>query len=98
LKEKTALEGAITTLESSAAYTNYADDQESEDLGECSQICNGKKTTMTAKCQACINEVSVFGYCAQAENAAKVGTTCDDPTATGSADEMNAPTDSPGLF
>jgi chromosome segregation ATPase len=88
--EKAALSGAITTLESSPAYNNYATAQESEDLGKCSDICNGSKDTMTAECQACINEVTVFGYCSQASNAAQVSG-CDTATDTGSADEMNAP-------
>jgi len=90
--EKAALQGAITTLESSPAYNNYAAAQESEDLGKCSDICNGSRDTMTAECQACINEVTVFGYCSQASNAAQVSG-CSDATATGSANEMNAPSD-----
>jgi len=88
--EKAALSGAITTLESSPAYNNYATAQESEDLGKCSDICNGSKDTMTAECQACINDVTVFGYCSQQSNADQVSG-CDDATATGSATEMNAP-------
>merc|ERR550537_713548 len=88
--EKAALNGAITTLESSPPYNNYAAAQESEDLGKCSDFCNGSKDTMTAECQACINEVTVFGYCSQASNAAQVSG-CDTATDTGSTAEMNAP-------
>merc|ERR1719502_919438 len=84
--EKTALEGVIDTLKGTPAFNAAVSAQESEDLGECSEICNGSKDTMTAKCQACQEGVSVFGYCAQ--NSGVSG--CDEATATGSAAAMNA--------
>jgi len=88
--EKSALEGAINTLEASPAYQNFAASQESEDLGACSDICNGEKDTMTAECQACQEGVTVFGYCSQADKAASVSG-CSGVTDTGSADAMNVP-------
>jgi len=88
--EKSALEGAISTLEGSPAYQNYAAAQESEDLGKCSDICNGEKDTMTAECQACIHEVTVFGYCSDPDKAADVSG-CSAATATSSDSAMNAP-------
>merc|ERR1719453_1242536 len=93
--EKTALLGAIDTLKASPAYTNYAAKVESDDLGKCSEICDGQKDTNTAECQACQHGVSVYGFCTEQDpdtgaslNANVPG--CEDPTATGSADEMNA--------
>merc|ERR1719161_3419599 len=84
--EKKALEGAIDTLEASPAFKNFQSSQESEDLGECSEKCEGKKDTNTAECQACQEGVTIFGYCAQ--NSDTPG--CDEATKTGSADAMNA--------
>merc|ERR1719378_1152863 len=59
--EKKALEGAIDTLEASPAFKNFQASQESEDLGECSEKCEGKKDTNTAECQACQEGVTIFG-------------------------------------
>jgi len=86
--EKTALEGAITTLEGTPAFNAAVAAQESEDLGKCSEICNGSKDTATAECQACQKGVTVAGYCAQKDDNYSG---CADATATGSAAEMNAP-------
>merc|ERR1719453_1701957 len=84
--EKKALEGAIDTLEASPAFQNFQAADESENLGECSEKCNGKKDTNTAECQACQEGVTIFGYCAQ--NADTPG--CDEATKTESAEAMNA--------
>merc|ERR1719263_1960602 len=84
--EASALEGAIDTLEASPAFKNFQSSQESEDLGECSEKCEGKKDTNTAECQACQEGVTIFGYCAQ--NSDTPG--CDEATKTESAEAMNA--------
>merc|ERR1719265_1858345 len=85
--EKAALEGAIETLEASPAFQNFQSSQESEDLGKCSEICNGKKDTADAACQACQEDVTVAGYCAQNGDAPG----CADVGKTESAGAMNAP-------
>jgi len=78
--EKTALEGAITTLEGTPAFQNAKAAAEREALGECADTCETEGETH-AKCQACLEKVTVAGYCAQ--NSSADG--CSDATATTSA-------------
>jgi len=78
--EKTALEGAITTLEGTPAFQNAQAAEEREALGKCAGTCETEGMDH-AKCQACLNDVTVFGYCAGNEGAPG----CDTATATSSA-------------
>jgi len=78
--EKTALEGAITTLEGTPAFQNAKAAEEREALGKCAGTCETDGMDH-AKCQACLNDVTVFGYCAGNESAPG----CDEATATSSA-------------
>jgi DNA repair exonuclease SbcCD ATPase subunit len=61
--EKEALEKATETIKGTPAYKAAVAAQEQEDLGDCKDICNeaGRKH---AKCEACLADVSVPGYCA----------------------------------
>jgi len=78
--EKTALEGAVTTLEGTPAFQNAKAAEEREALGKCAGTCETEGQDH-AKCQACLGDVTVFGYCST--NGSAPG--CDNATATSSA-------------
>jgi len=78
--EKTELEGAIVLLEGSPAFTAAVAAKERADLGKCLTVCDDEGHDH-AKCLACQDGTSVFGYCAS--NGSAPG--CDDATATSSA-------------
>merc|ERR1719160_1141966 len=61
-KEKAALEKATELIKGTPAYKAAVAAAEQEALGDCKAICNeaGRKH---AKCEACLAEVSVPGYC-----------------------------------
>merc|ERR1719428_1941030 len=62
-KEKEALEKATELIKGTPAYKAAVAAAEQEALGDCKDICNeaGRKH---AKCEACLADVSVPGYCA----------------------------------
>jgi len=62
-KEKAALEKATELIKGTPAYKAAVAAAEQEALGDCKAICNeaGRKH---AKCEACLADVSVPGYCA----------------------------------
>jgi len=62
--EKAALENALTLIEATPAFQNAVNAQEREDLGKCLNICDDAGHDY-AKCLACQEDVTVFGYCAQ---------------------------------
>jgi len=82
--EKTALEGAITTLEGTPAFQNAAAAAAREALGGCADVCEDKGSDH-AECGACKENVTVFGFCT-GNNAGAKG--CESATATTSADAL----------
>jgi hypothetical protein len=83
--EKSALEGAIETLKGTPAFIKAEAEAERAAMGKCAGICE-EKGKEHAECGACLNGVSVFGYCSSPKNADAPG--CDDATKTSSADAL----------
>merc|ERR1740138_1732289 len=85
--EKTALENAITTLKGTPVFQAAMAAAENERLGKCvlkeSDYACGKDGSKRgeAKCEACVEGVTVYGYCTQNPSASG----CSDATATSSA-------------
>merc|ERR1719443_2667073 len=84
--EKSALEGAIETLKGTPAFLKAEAAAERAAMGKCAGICE-EKGKEHAECGACLNSVSVFGYCSTEKNANAPG--CDTATATSSADALS---------
>merc|ERR1719389_1295376 len=84
--EKSALEGAIETLKGTPAFLKAEAAAERAAMGKCAGICE-EKGKEHAECGACLNGVSVFGYCSTEKNANAPG--CDDATKTSSAAALN---------
>jgi len=80
-QETRALNNAITELKGTPAFQNAIAEEERVKLGKCADVCNGSFSTAHATCQACIEGVSVYGYCVQNSDAAG----CDTALPTGSA-------------
>jgi len=65
LDEKTALEEASRIIKGSPAYVTAVDVAHNESLGSCLAICNENQCNEAcAPCKACLNKVSVPGWCA----------------------------------
>jgi len=85
--EKAALENAITTLKGTPVFQAAMAAAENERLGKCvlkeSDYACGKDGSKRgeAKCEACVEGVTVYGYCTQNPSASG----CSDATATSSA-------------
>merc|ERR1719161_2203339 len=84
--EKAALENAITTLKGTPVFQAAMAAAENERLGKCvlkeSDYACGKDGSKRgeAKCEACVEGVTVYGYCTQNPSASG----CSDATATSS--------------
>lgn len=83
--EKAALLGAIDTLKGTPAYLKAQEAAELEAMGVCGSLCT-EKGKDHAECGACLEGVSVFGYCANPKHAGAPG--CSEATATSSADAL----------
>jgi hypothetical protein len=83
--EKEALESAIEMLKGTPAFLKAEAAAEKAAMGKCAGICE-EKGKEHAECGACLNGVSVFGYCSSPKNADAPG--CVDATATSSADAL----------
>jgi len=83
--EKEALSGAIETLKGSPAYIKAKEAAELEAMGVCGSLCT-EKGKEHAECGACLEGVSVFGYCANPKHSGAPG--CSEATATSSADAL----------
>jgi len=69
LDEKTALEEARRIIKTSPAYTTAVDLAHNESLGSCLAICTENNCNEAcAPCKACLNKVSVPGWCASNPN------------------------------
>merc|ERR1719240_252928 len=84
--EKSALESAIDALKGTPAFLKAEAAAEKAAMGKCAGICE-EKGKEHAECGACLNGVSVFGYCSSPKNANAPG--CDTATATSSADALS---------
>jgi len=60
--EKDALNNGITTLKATPIFQRFLAEAEKEAMGKCAPLCEGDKEP-EAECQACLQGVSVFGYC-----------------------------------
>merc|ERR1719214_352545 len=60
--EKTALANAVTQLKATPIFQRFLAEAEKEAMGKCAPLCEGDKEP-EAECQACLQGVSVFGYC-----------------------------------
>merc|ERR1719352_907341 len=80
--EKTALEDAIDMLKGTPAFLKAEAAAEKAAMGKCAGICE-EKGKEHAECGACLNGVSVFGYCSSPKTSSAPG--CDDATKTSSA-------------
>ena len=60
--EKAALANAVTTLKATPIFQRFVAEAEKEAMGKCAPLCEGEKES-GAECQACLQGVSVFGYC-----------------------------------
>jgi len=80
--EKTALSGAIATLEATPAFQEAKAAAEREALGKCAPVCE-EKGNDHAECGACQEGTTVFGWCSHPNNQGAAG--CDTATATSSA-------------
>merc|ERR1719506_3507365 len=58
--EKAALANAVSTLKATPIFQQFL--AEAEAMGKCAPLCEGDKEP-EAECQACLQGVSVFGYC-----------------------------------
>merc|ERR1719502_2259241 len=83
--EKSALEGAIDTLKGTPAFAAAEAAAEKAAMGKCAGICE-EKGKEHAECGACLNDVSVFGYCSSPKNEGAPG--CSDATSTSSAEAL----------
>jgi len=81
--EISALKEAITLIQGTPAFKGFEAKAARAAQGECGTVC-AEKGDDHAECQACLEGVTVFGYCAQ--NDAAPG--CAEATATGSADAL----------
>jgi hypothetical protein len=83
--EKAALEDAVEMLKGTPAFIKAEEAAEKAAMGKCAGICE-EKGKSHAECAACLNGVSVFGYCSSPKNADAPG--CVDATKTSSADAL----------
>merc|ERR1719271_1590828 len=60
--EKSALANAVSTLKATPIFQRFLAEAEKEAMGKCAPLCEGDKES-GAECQACLQGVSVFGYC-----------------------------------
>merc|ERR1719235_2942547 len=60
--ETAALENAVTMLKATPIFQRFLAEAEKEAMGKCAPLCEGEKEP-EAECQACLQGVSVFGYC-----------------------------------
>ena len=60
--EKAALANAVSTLKATPIFQRFLAEAEKEAMGKCAPLCEGEKES-GAECQACLQGVSVFGYC-----------------------------------
>merc|ERR1719238_264 len=60
--EKAALANAVSTLKATPIFQRFLAEAEKEAMGKCAPLCEGDKES-GAECQACLQGVSVFGYC-----------------------------------
>merc|ERR1719333_1794035 len=60
--EKTALANAVSTLKATPIFQRFVAEAEKEAMGKCAPLCEGDLEPK-AECQACLQGVSVFGYC-----------------------------------
>merc|ERR1719160_1161816 len=60
--EKAALANAVDTLKATPVFQRFLAEAEKEAMGKCAPLCEGDKEP-EAECQACLQGVSVFGYC-----------------------------------
>merc|ERR1719486_1154353 len=60
--EKAALANAVSTLKATPIFQRFLAEAEKEAMGKCAPLCEGDKEP-EAECQACLQGVSVFGYC-----------------------------------
>merc|ERR1719217_1500802 len=60
--EKAALANAVSTLKATPIFQRFLAEAEKEAMGKCAPLCEGDKEPK-AECQACLQGVSVFGYC-----------------------------------
>merc|ERR1719238_1783095 len=60
--ETAALENAVTMLKATPVFQRFLAEAEKEAMGKCAPLCEGEKES-GAECQACLQGVSVFGYC-----------------------------------
>jgi hypothetical protein len=60
--EKDALANAVSMLKATPIFQRFLAEAEKEAMGKCAPLCEGDKEP-EAECQACLQGVSVFGYC-----------------------------------
>merc|ERR1719311_287447 len=60
--EKTALANAVSMLKATPIFQRFLAEAEKEAMGKCAPLCEGDLEPK-AECQACLQGVSVFGYC-----------------------------------
>merc|ERR1719217_196556 len=60
--EKSALANAVSTLKATPIFQRFLAEAEKEAMGKCAPLCEGDLEPK-AECQACLQGVSVFGYC-----------------------------------
>jgi chromosome segregation ATPase len=60
--EKDALANAVSTLKATPIFQRFLAEAEKEAMGKCAPLCEGDLEPK-AECQACLQGVSVFGYC-----------------------------------
>jgi hypothetical protein len=60
--EKDALANAVSTLKATPIFQQFVAEAEKEAMGKCGPLCEGDLEPK-AECQACLQGVSVFGYC-----------------------------------
>jgi hypothetical protein len=60
--EKDALANAVSTLKATPIFQQFVAEAEKEAMGKCAPLCEGDLEPK-AECQACLQGVSVFGYC-----------------------------------
>merc|ERR1719178_333081 len=60
--ETTALANAVSQLKATPIFQRFLAEAEKEAMGKCAPLCEGEKEP-EAECQACLQGVSVFGYC-----------------------------------
>merc|ERR1719311_676578 len=60
--EKAALANAVSTLKATPIFQRFLAEAEKEAMGKCAPLCEGDLEPK-AECQACLQGVSVFGYC-----------------------------------